>query len=317
MTDGNLDDARRNKPAEVLRRSFLALRDKRPNRKLCIAYGIICFLLTLLVLYQSQIYIKLRSTYLKPEELTNHIKKSIEQRKEVAKECCHRNSPPPPGIIVHAIFSQAQHDLIIRAANELLNDPTVQNSFPNFDGLGVAQTDAVVVPLWKFENPYDWGQMGITEAAYVWTKDDYGNADGVTIRERPLDPERSKKLNLDSDKYPHIHGNGPPRMTKDGTPRIFLAQHLLSERTFQKLKLTLLHEFVHAHEVPGFKPWLNFVHNDLIYLPEYCEMIDKLNLDVEKRYIEYTQRFFMLLFLMLSVWYAYLASLGDLDDLDR
>jgi hypothetical protein len=311
MTHDNANDPRENRLTTALRGEFLKLRDKPRKRWACIALALTFFALVLLVFYQSQLYIILRSTYIPPEDLSIEIKESRRLREEVV----NRRHPPDdslsPRIIPHTIFDGGQRALITRAANELINDPEVQRSFPNFDGLTIQQTDAIVVPLWKFENPYDWEYMGITEAAYVWSKNNYGNADGLTIRERPLDKERMMSLRLDDERYDHIYSGGPPRMTKDGTPRIFLGQHLLSEGAFQRLKFTLLHEFVHAHEVPGFKPLLNFVHNDLMYLPQYCEMMDKLNLDAEKRNTEYVMRLFMILLLGLTAWYIYLAGRGN------
>jgi hypothetical protein len=76
-------------------------------------------------------------------------------------------------------------------------------------------------------------------------------------------------------------------MTKDGTPRIAINWNLIKEETFNKLKYTLLHEFVHAHEVPGFKPLGSWANSDLSYLPEYNHMMDTLNLNSEGEWINY------------------------------
>lgn len=311
MTNGNNETPKQEKLVDVIRGTISAGINKRPKRKISVLAVLGCVIVTAFVVPQSQLYIQYCGSHLLGKSLSDHVIKSGELRRAAVKNQLRLPAQPTPKIRVHVLFNKRQEALITKAVNEVLNDSEAQKHFPKIDGRNLQETEVVIVPLWKFDNANDWSQMGITEAGYVWTKYGMGlNPEAVIIREKPLEKNIVRKLKLDDDKHDKI--NGQPRLTDNGTPRIFLTQNLLHEGAFDRLKFTLLHEFVHAHEVPGFEVWpTNFIHNDLTYLPAYCEMMDKLGLDTGKKSLEYFLLSSIPLFLLVIVWFSYLAWLGD------
>jgi ribosomal protein L30/L7E len=222
----------------------------------------------------------------------------------------------PPTIILHDILFDSypkQFRLLKDTIDVLKKDQNVCNSFPktpSCDGLPLEQTGAMLVPISKLSNPGDREQMGITEAAFLCLEDDIKkNPDGLTIRERPKDSACMEKLKLHG-RYPAAL-DGTPRMTIDGTPRIAISLSVINEDTLEKLRLTLLHEFMHAHETPAYRPLWNWVHDDLTYLPEYNAMVHKLNLDNSRKLNDLLLWGFSVFGLLLTITQAYLAVQGD------
>ncbi len=219
-------------------------------------------------------------TVSRTKDLDSHITMSKQLREEVS------NGVTTPSVTAHpTLFDPRQNQIVMKAVKELFDDVEVHKNFPALDGIPLEQTDATIVPLWLVNFSGDRTQMGITEAAYVNHREDIAkNPAGLTIRERPIDQDRIHRLNLSQ--YP-VGKSGMPFMTIGGTPRILLNLGVVNEETFPQLKLTLLHEFIHAHDVPGYNPPFNYVHNDLVYLPEYDSMIAKLHLDVDQSRLDF------------------------------
>ncbi|HKS29809.1 MAG TPA: hypothetical protein VJS44_18445 [Pyrinomonadaceae bacterium] len=291
--------------------TFLADYDRpeRSSRLLFKALAITIFIVTIIVAGQIRIIIKSAGSRRINPILSNYVKQSKQLRFEVAREYQGRNSTPAPSTVIphKVLFDERQYALIEQASNEVLNDPQIRDSFPStYDGIPLEQTSAIVVPLWKLNDHGDRQQMGITEAGYLRAKEDFDhNPDGLTIREKPIDSMMLHELNLKMPKCPKTK-NGTPRTTEDGIPRIGLRSEIINSNSYKRLKLTLLHEFVHAHDVPGYSPWFNLVHSDLTYLAGYNAMMDKL--DWEYRVRDYAFWFLTGFGLVMTARYSYLAT---------
>lgn len=224
--------------------------------------------------------------------------------------------PEPTIKLDETLYDQypKQRELLRMTIATLLKDQNVNKNFlkhPICDGFPLERTDAVIVPFSTLEHPGDRKQMGITEAAYLCLQESIEDEpDALTIREFPKDPVCMKILRSANHQY-LAATDGTPRMTKDGTPRIAINGNIVNEDELKQLKLTLLHEFLHAHNAPAYNPFLNFAHDDLTYLSEYNEMIYNLNLDSSKRRLNYFLWIGSVLGLITTGTLAYLALGGD------
>jgi hypothetical protein len=164
----------------------------------------------------------------------------------------------------------------------LCDDQKVSDNFPAFDLIPITETRADVVPLWKLDDSEARKKMRITEAGWVCSDDDSTLEPGaVTIREKLVSDVCKKRLRAKSVLPDTIRIESPQipqvieslKMTKNGVPTIALSRAAFSDD--DTLKMTLLHEFMHVHGAPPYRPFLNFVHDDLTYLPEYNAMLRK------------------------------------------
>lgn len=238
--------------------------------------------LTLLVFYQTRMCTEfMGSLVIERAALEWHAQQSKRLRQEVVAIQDSNSPETRPTVVPHRVFfgegePSSQSRLIIDATNALLGDQEACNSFPSFDGISLTETSAVVVPLWKMDVFGDRRQAGITEAGWVCSDDDSTmNPSAVTIREKPVGQECYGRLKAASIQYSGTT-DGTPQMTKDGIPRIALSKHVLTN--FDELKLTLFHEFMHTHAVPAYRPFLNWVHDDLTYLHEYNSALSRAGL---------------------------------------
>lgn len=249
------------------------------------------FVATLLVLYQTRFCTLLMGRINVPRA-------KIERQIEVSKQLRHSvsaNAHTPdtpsalPTVIPHHVFFESEsreYKLITAATNALLGDGFVCDNFPTFDGKPLKETAAIIVPMWRLPFVGDRQQMGITEAGYVCSEDDSTFVpSALTIRERPVDQACIKRLRTVGVNYTITEGETPV-MTSDGMPRIALSAGLLDDGNLDLLKMSLLHEFMHAHEVPGYRPLFNYVHDDLTYLQDYDDLLSKVHLDGRKNLLD-------------------------------
>ena len=242
------------------------------------AVVIFLILLTFFLLYQTRMCTELMGRiFIARSTLRWHIEKSMQLRREVAAKSLGANASATPMMIVpHRVFFGDGEDsspskLINDVIKTLHNDQSVCDNFPSFDNIPLTQTSAIIVPLRKMAAAADRKQMGITDAGWVCSDDDSTLEPGaVTIREKPVGNACFKRLEAKSVQYDKTE-DGTPQMTADGTPRIALSDYPLKDADV--LKMTILHELMHVHDAPPYRPFLNFVHDDLTYLPEYNAML--------------------------------------------
>ncbi len=248
------------------------------------AIVIILLLLTLFLIYQTRMCTEqMGRIFIARSTLSWHVEKSILLRQEVETKFIRDNGLPtsPPAIVPHRVFFGDGEDsspskLINDVRQSLYNDRTVGDNFPSFDKIPLTQTSAIIVPLRKMAAAGDRKQMGITDAGWVCSDDDSTLEPGaVTIREKPVGNECFKRLEARSVEYDKTD-DGTPQMTTDGVPRIAVSEYPFKDADV--LKMTLLHELMHVHDAPPYRPFLNFVHDDLTYLPEYNTMLRKTGL---------------------------------------
>jgi hypothetical protein len=283
-----------------------------------ILFAIIFLALAVLLAYQTQESTELMGRRYARPELPKQVSDSTRLRHEARMSQLPKGAPvPEPAIKLHDIlFSQypKQRKLLMDTITELLKDQTINNNFltyPICDGLPLEKTSAIIVPLSTLDHPGDRKQMGITEAAYLCLKEEIDDKpDGMTIREFPKDPACMRILSSANHQY-LAASDGTPRMTTDGIPRIPISASVVSEYKLDRLKLTLMHEFLHAHEAPAYRPLLNWAHDDLTYLSEYNNMISSLNLNSNKRLLNCFLWGSSMFGLLLAFIQVYLALGGD------
>lgn len=290
----------------------------RRHKGFNIFFGIISLLLSIFFVYQTRESTELLGRKYARSQLAWQVNESRRLRQEAVVKRLPENSPVPvPTIRLHDVLYDQypkQRQLITDTINTLLKDRNFNNNFlkyPICDGLPLEQTGAIIVPFSTLKHPGDRKQMGITEAAY-WCleKAIKKDPDGLTIREIPKDAVCMKTLSLANRPY-LAATDGTPRMTTDGTPRIAINTNVVSEYKLDKLKLTLVHELLHAHEAPAYNPFLNLAHDDLTYLSEYNELIYNLNLDGDKRLLNYFLWIASIFALVMTAIQVYFALGGD------
>lgn len=279
-SEGSTEDA----TPEFLNTAYIST---TPTKRFHIIFAMLVFLITLLVCYQTRICtIYVSSIFIKRSDIETDAKRSTELALEVARGVQGTSSPEPmPAVTPHRICFgdinalNSDGKFLMGVINELLSDQNMGTGFYSFDGIPLNRTSAVIVLFGKLDSAGNRKQMGITEAGFVCSDDNSTLSPmGLTIREKPADRRCFKRLKAMSIQYTTTN-NGNPQMTTDGRPRIALSEALIELKRREELKLTLLHEFMHAHGAPAYSPILNFVHDDLTYLPEYNEMIGKTKLD--------------------------------------
>lgn len=279
----------------------------KTSRRFYVLTSLVGIIVTLFIFYQTETCLELLGEmFVSQLALTEQVRSSKALRDEVTKSC--KECPTISSIVPHEMFDERQRKLITKATNELLCDQDVIANFPNFDDLRFDETRAVIVPLWKLGNQLDWYQMGLTPAGVICGQNESDDPLGLTIREHPTGSDCWNKIGAQFMECPTTK-NGTPQMTKDGTPRIAINSEVLNEETFTSLKYTLLHEAMHAHEVPGFKPPLSLAHSDLSYLPAYNHMMSVLKL--ESKWSDYVLWLFALGTFALTFRHAQLAILAE------
>ena len=277
------------------------------SRRFYVLTALVGLIATFVIFYQTETcLVLLGKMFVSQRELDEHRALSKKLRAEVTKSCVE--CPPTITIVPHDMFDERQRKLILRATNELSRDPNVTANFPKFDELTFDDTRAVVVPLWKLGNHLDWYQMGLTPAGAICGQEDSENPMGVTIRENPGDQDCRQKVKERYPDCPTTH-DGKAQLTRDGTPRIALNSEVINDETFKNLKYTLLHEAIHAQEVPGFRPPLSRAHSDLSYLPAYNQLMSALQLESNWS-IDYILWLFALGAFALTLRHAQLAILA-------
>jgi hypothetical protein len=156
--------------------------------------------------------------------------------------------------IVFQLFDDKVRKTLEATRDSLLNDDSLQSELKAKFGVSFRELDVVVIPAWE-NTPDNIDLVGVTQDGWkeATKVKGYSDVGGVTVRDKPILSKR----------------------TVDGRPRI-----VLNPCAFQNLRLTLFHELIHAMNVPAYYPSpLTFAQNDLIYLPEYREIVRREHLD--------------------------------------
>jgi hypothetical protein len=213
-----------------------------------------CAALGIIGLFQTQLFVSLLP---RPSniDIRNHIAacKSVQD----ARRASFRNTTgmeSPRGIIDISGFDIRQMQILKDATQSLVSDEQLQRELINSFGTSFRDIDVMIVPGWQLNSADSSELMGITVEGWLISRhaDGESNIAAFTLRERP---------------------NQIP-VTFDGNPRV-----VLNVSAFQSpdiLRFTLFHELLHAMNVPGFVPSrLAFAQDDLTYLPEYRNFINK------------------------------------------
>lgn len=154
------------------------------------------------------------------------------------------------------------------AVDSFRNDELLNTRLKSRFGKDFTDLDVVVIPSWEITSKEKADLYGITLVG--WSHADKArNTDYVgayTLRERPNEG----------------------KVTTDGRSRI-----IINPSAFQSenaLRFTLFHELLHTLNIPGYDPpWYFFAQDDLRYLREYREEVDR------RGWILYSQAFIWIL----------------------
>jgi hypothetical protein len=213
---------------------------------------LVVFVFTLVGVMQTERFV---SFYLatEPAEVDREIERCTKYQSR------HGNSTREKQIeVIMFEESQTQLKLVQDARDDLLSDEELQKEIKDRFGVSFREIGVVILPSWKifFQNNNE--RAGITLEGWKIAKPTVGSpfVRGFTLHDQP----------------------GAPQRTKDERARI-----VLNAKAFQSagtMRLTLLHELLHAINVPGRDPWPpSFAQNDLTYLPEYRALVKKKGLD--------------------------------------
>ena len=160
---------------------------------------------------------------------------------------------PEVGIRISTLFNDTQHAALNRITKGLMSDPEAVNYFKNTLGVSLENVSAVIIPGWHTLNDANDGPFGLTEAGGDAARTSAGdvNVEGFTLRDRC---DFRKEITL------------------TGTPRV--AINLRAFDSEAVLKLTIMHELLHALNVPGYRVFrFTVLQTDLTYLPEYRDYV--------------------------------------------
>jgi hypothetical protein len=153
-----------------------------------------------------------------------------------------------------------------RAKAGLLADEQLEAELRRKYGVSLRDVQAEVIPGWHVRGANQ-NLFGFTDEGWRVATKFAGDPDakGFTVRD----------------------GRGARKVTVDGTPRIILNYVAFTVGgSDDQLRLTLLHEMLHALNVPKYTPCpLNYLQSDLLYFPEYRDFLERAGLkeDVQER----------------------------------
>lgn len=204
--------------------------------------------------------------------------RSMEQARAVQREIgdayrSRTGSEPARGIVVHPLFMENNQNQrrLSEALKQLLSDEGLNAQLAQAFGVTLRDVNAVLVPGWHARG-VNGEMLGLTEAGLKeWVRLDTPAILAATIRDGVA---------------------GRPQATVDGVPRIMVHYGAFADE--RRLRFALLHELLHALNVPGrhVSP-VSFLQGDLDYLPVYRRIMRGEGF--RSPYTEYLVWFFLII----------------------